>query len=148
MRESFVLEDIINALIALEEHGNNLYLDLEKRADSLATRNLFADLAEQERRHKAIYLRYRNMKGLTSKIEGEYRDYLEELLRSSMHLEQFDLTTASFDQALAMGIRLEKETLLFLGELQTILIEKAKEIEALVKEEKKHLHRLLELNRP
>jgi rubrerythrin len=147
MRESFVLEDILNALIALEEHGNNLYLDLEKRADSLEARDLFADLAAQERRHREIYAGYKNRLGLSTGIDAEYQDYLVELLRSSMHLEQFDVPSASYDQALAMGIRLEKKTLLFLGELKTILAEKSEEIDELLKEEKRHLHRLLELKR-
>jgi rubrerythrin len=147
MRESFVLEDILNALIALEEHGNDLYLDLEKRADSLEARNLFADLAAQERRHREIYRGYKNRLALGTAIDDEYQDYLAELLRSSMHLEQFDRQATSYDQALAMGIRLEKETLLFLGELKTILSEKTEEIDELLKEEKKHLQRLLKLNR-
>ena len=147
MREVFVLEDILNALITLETHGNALYSNMAEQADDLQTRNLFADLAEQELQHKKIYEGFKTKFNLKTEIEEDYLDYLRELIRSSIQLERVEVRSYNYGQALAMGIQLEKDTILFLNELKGILAERADQIGALVQEEKKHLVRLLELKR-
>jgi rubrerythrin len=145
MREVFILEDILNALIALETHGNALYLDLAERAGDLETRNLFTSLAKQELRHKEIYTEFKDRLTLKTEIEEEYLDYLNELIRSNIHLERMDVKACGFDEALDIGIQLEKDTILFLSELKGILSENTAQIEALVLEEKNHLKLLLPL---
>ncbi len=145
MRELFVLEDILNALIALEDHGNRLYLALADKAADLETMKLFTGLAEQERLHKEIYVQFKEKLNLETELDQDYRAYLTELLSSSIHLERADIRSYGHDQALELGIQLEKDTLVLLGELEKILSEKKKEIEKLVQEEKKHLLELLKL---
>lgn len=147
MREVFILEDILNGLIALETHGNALYLNLAERAKDLETRNLFGELAAQELRHKEIYTGFKDKLTLKTEIEDDYRDYLNELIRSNIHLERMDVNAYGYGEALEIGIQLEKDTILFLSELKTILSEKKTEIETLVQEEKKHLQHLLKLKR-
>lgn len=145
MRELFVLEDILNALIALESHGNRLYLAMADKAADLETMKLFTDLAEQELLHKEIYAEFKEKLNLETELDHDYRAYLTELLRSNIHLERADIRCYDHDQALELGIQLEKDTLVLLGELEKILSEKTKEIEKLVREEKKHLVQLLQL---
>lgn len=147
MREIFVLEDILNALIALEKHGNVLYLSMADQAKDLETKNLFTELAEQELQHKKIYQDFKEKFRLNTEIEEDYLDYLNELIRSNMHLERTEILAYSYKQALDIGVQLEKDTLLFLNELKAILAEKAGAIAELVQEEKRHLQRLLKLRK-
>ncbi len=147
MRELFILEDILNVLIALESHGNRLYQALADMAADLEAMKLFNDLAEQELQHKAIYIGFKENLSLQTELDDDYTAYLTELLHSNIRLEQTDLGSYTHDQALDLGIQLEKDTLSLLGELERILTEKKGEIEKLVQEERRHLVRLLRLQK-
>ncbi len=147
MSELFVLEDILNALITLESHGNRLYLALADRAADVEAMKLFADLAKQELQHKEIYMGFKEKLGGQTDLDEDYTAYLTELLRSNIQLERIDLHSYDHDQALKLGIQLEKDTLSLLGELERILSEKKGRIEKLVEEERRHLVQLLQLQR-
>jgi rubrerythrin len=147
MSELFILEDILNALITLESHGNRLYLALADRAADLDAMKLFANLAEQELQHKTIYMGFKDKLRVQADLDEDYTAYLTELLRSNIQLRQIDLGRYDHDQALELGIQLEKDTLSLLGELERILSEKRSEIDQLVEEERKHLVQLLQLQR-
>ncbi len=52
MSEKFILEDLLNALIELEETGNKLYTELSERVENTKVSDLFSLLARQELKHK------------------------------------------------------------------------------------------------
>ncbi len=59
MSERFILEDLLNGLIELEDTGNKLYTSLSEKTLSDDVSSLFKKLADQEMKHKEIYQSYK-----------------------------------------------------------------------------------------
>lgn len=145
MREVFVLEDILNALIELEVYGDKLYTNLADNAKDLETKNLFTELADQEMKHKAIYEKFKDELVFKSDINEDYQAYLISLVKSNVNISDLKIKAYTYDQALNIGIQLEKDTIIFLNELNGIIEPAQSAIKDLIDEEKKHLMILLQL---
>lgn len=145
MQEIFELEDILNALIALEETGNVLYGNLAAKATDLPTRELFTELADQEMHHKHIYESFKGQLTFKHGIQDDYQDYLQQLVKSNIGIGETAVKSYSYQEALNIGIGLEKDTILFLNELKAIITSSIDQIDVLIAEERKHLSILMAL---
>jgi rubrerythrin len=145
MDEHFGLADLYTTLIFIEETGSALYAGLAAGAGDEQAARLFRYLAEQERRHRQIYQGMKDRAQPAAEVDAEYRDYLRALTAETLAALRRP-PAAGYTDALDTGIRLEKETLLFLGELDTLVGEDhPRELLEIKTQERAHLRLLLDL---
>lgn len=148
MQESFILEDLLNVLIHLETTGNQMYTELSKRAEDPKTTELFSLLAAQEMKHKRIYEGFKKTLQVHEQIDQDYVAYLEVLLKENIHFLDVETTPEDNREAICLSVQLEKDTILFLMEMQKILLPEYKaQVDDLIDEERKHLQYLYEYQR-
>lgn len=140
MSELILIEDILNALISLEEKGARNYDILAKNAESIETKNLFETLSIKEQEHKEIYKTFKKDHILTEEVNEEYSGYVDALLQNAFYEEiDFDLSY-TFEEGLRYAMNLERDTIIFLNEIKAFANKAyAQEIEQLKNEEKHHL---------
>lgn len=144
--------DIVELAMELESSGEAFYRAVARHLQSSRVQEVFADLAEQEARHREVFAELREAlrdKPLMSADEwDEYMGYLQATIRSAFFegadkaLAVAAEVTESRD-AVRMAIGFEKETLLFFYDLRDIVAAGARSvIDEVITEEKKHLRRL------
>lgn len=147
MRETFIIEDLLDVLIELENLGNTHYTKMADTAEDEKLKQLFELLARQEMVHRNIYQNYKNEKIVfeTHTVTPEYKDYIKALIENTMSFLNETKTCENFKIGYEKAILLEKETLLFLNEMKQILPEENHfEINQLMDEERKHLKFLIQ----
>ncbi len=145
MRETYVTEDLLNTLIALEIRGNENYTRLAAQAPDSRSRELFSLLAAQELKHKAIYEGFKAHLGSDDGADAEYLTYVALLLEKQIPVIAEARVPEDFESGFRLAVTLEKETLFFLHEVKNLLPpEQAAQVEPLIHEERKHLQYLLE----
>ncbi len=143
MRETYILGDLLQTLIQLEIKGNSLYTELAHQQEDQEVKFFFQTLADQELKHKILY------NGLLEELEEEiepdadYKRYVDALLAGTIHFISTDLSSKPHGEAFEIAVRLEKDTLLFLMEVQKVIPKSAHGIiEKVMTEERKHLEML------
>lgn len=145
MRETYVTEDLLNTLIALEIRGNENYTRLAAQAPDSRSQELFSLLAAQELKHKAIYEGFKTHLGTDGEADAEYLNYVALLLEKQIPVIAEARVPEDFEAGFRLAVTLEKETLFFLHEVKNLLpAEQASQVEPLIREERKHLQYLLE----
>jgi rubrerythrin len=153
---AFFGKEIMEAAIQIEKNGEVFYSNVSRQQFPAAVKEVFAFLAEEERRHIAQFEQLAS--GLSDPEETwrereEYSLYLEEL--ASLHVFKDDGSgeirarqVKSASEATEVGIQFEKDTILFFGELHN-LVRRADHhvVDALIGWEKDHLVRLVRLRR-
>lgn len=148
MSELILIEDILNALIALEEKGARNYEILARNAETIETRKLFETLSVKELEHKEIYKTFKKDHVLTEEVNEEYSAYVDALLENSFYKEVDLETTYSFKDGLQYAMNLERDTIIFLNEIKSFANKTyAQEIEQLKNEEKNHLRILNDIKK-
>lgn len=146
MRETYVTEDLLNTLIALEIRGNENYTRLSAQSKDEKSRELFGILAMQELKHKAIYEGFKGSLTGTETADADYLAYVELLLEKQVPIIAKRIVPEDYQEGLQLAVELEKETIYFLHEVKGLLgQEQANQVEPLIAEERKHLQYLLEL---
>lgn len=144
MSELFLIEDLFNTLIAIEDYGNRTYKELAEKVNDPEVQKLFVNLAEHEEKHKDRYEKLKNRFDTSEEISEEYQNYLRILLRHSIFKTLDNNVGDDIDDALQLAISLEKETLIFLNEVQTILGRSSYAVfEDIKNEERSHLASIL-----
>ncbi|MGB3367494.1 MAG: ferritin family protein [Acidaminobacteraceae bacterium] len=148
MSELILIEDILNALIALEEKSSKNYDILARNAESIESKTLFETLSIKEQEHKEIYEMFKKDHVLTEEVDEEYSGYVDALLHNSFYEElDFDFKY-SFEEGIRYAMNLERDTIIFLNEIKSFAnIVYAQEIEQLKNEEKKHLRILNDIKK-
>ena len=142
MQEIFSVEDVINVMIELETRGNEHYLSLSKQTQSEELKNLFLNLANAEQKHK---LRYENFKKEILNFEHEdlsddYEAYILSLLKQTIRFLNETRTQMNVDEGFRIAIQLEKDTILFLMELKSMIGQQFNaDMEQIISEERGHL---------
>lgn len=150
---AFFAKEIIGAAVQIEKNGQTFYGLMAKRATHEAAREAFGDLSNQEEEH------LRQLESLTASLEDppdtwereEFAMYLAELAESHVFREdgsgERGARGASGDlEAVELGIRFEKDTILFLEELQRLVRSKERPlVEKLLEWDRGHLVRLVRL---
>lgn len=146
MSELYLIDDLFNTLVALEEYGMKSYSELAEKADSVEVQKLFKNLANQEADHKDYYLELRQKFDSTEDVDTEYSGYLNALIKNSFFRSVSTNDIHDIDEALKIAVLLEKETLLFLAETENVLGESSYKIfEKIKNEERRHLALILDI---
>lgn len=144
MRETFITEDLLNTLIALEIRGNENYTKLAGNAQDPKSRELFTLLAAQELKHKEIYQGFKAHLPDAENVDGDYLAYVALLLEKQVPVIGNQELPEDFAAGFDLAVTLEKETIFFLHEVKGLLSpEQADQVEPLIAEERKHLQYLL-----
>ena len=142
MQEIFSVEDVINVMIELETRGNEHYLSLSKQTQSEELKNLFLNLANAEQKHK---LRYENFKKEILNFEHEnvsddYEAYMLSLLKQTIRFLNETRNQINVEEGFLLAIQLEKDTILFLMELKSMIGQQFNaDMEQIISEERGHL---------
>ena len=142
MQEIFSVEDVINVMIELETRGNEHYLSLSKQTQIETLKKLFMNLANAEQKHK---LRYENLKKEILNFEHEdlsddYEAYILSLLKQTIRFLNETRTQMNVDEGFRIAIQLEKDTILFLMELKSMIGQQFNaDMEQIISEERGHL---------
>jgi rubrerythrin len=143
LREVYVLEDLLNTLIQLEVKGFELYEEYKNNAEDSTLKELFGELAVAEKIHELFYKGVKE-KVLSSEIESveeEYKEYIRILVENNFFLTNTDFSVKTISEALNIAERLEKDTIIFMNELNAIINER-EGFKAILEEEKRHLLRI------
>ena len=151
----FQATDIIEMAMELEKSGEIFYGEVANKATTPEVRELFDDLAEQEKYH---YAAFKAMSGTvwdqSPTREGEWDQYLMYLQATiqSAFFEGSDKALSLAEQvtdeqdALQMALGFEKETMLFFYDLRDKVTDADKPIvQGIIDEERNHMRRLAEM---
>lgn len=142
------LESVLDVAVWLEKHGQAFYEKACDTADDQELKDLFKSLAVEERKHCAIYTDlYKIYTGKSAEGEellGEYGKFIQLLIREISDSLSYD-EMLSQEDLLNRALQFEKNTLLFFAEVKQLFRGKAGAlIEAVCREEKRHIQQLLE----
>lgn len=148
----FTAAQALEMALRIEENGEAFYKAAADRSADQEVRELFQDLAEQERAH------YRTFEGMLEGVEaapelppeqyGDYQAYLETALDQALFAGPDKALQAAEgaedrEAALRAGMGFEKDTMLFYYDLREMVGEAEREtISRIINEEKQHLRRL------
>lgn len=147
MRETFILQDLINSLIVLERTGHNFYTKLANEINDNKIKVLFESLARDEIDHENFFESLKVEFSNSIEIDDDYEDYLKVLISNNFNLEdKLNIDVENYDVAINLAAQLEKDAILFLTEMSKIIGESKREvIEKLINEERKHLKKILSI---
>jgi rubrerythrin len=146
MHETYGVADLLNTLIRLEETGARVYRELAEQAKDSSARDLFAFLSLQEAKHQKFYESLLQQQGFERELDEEYRQYIGVLIHNTMQLISAPRKGYSRATAIELGIQLEKDTLLFLGEMRhAIGSYHSDQLELITNQERKHLQLLIDI---
>lgn len=153
MNDKLTIQEIIEIAIEIEKNGKSFYQSLSEQANSAQLRELFEYLSKEEESH------INRFEELLKTSEGyqiselyyatNYMGYMkaiadERVFKSDISVTEFVKSLKSISDALDKAIGFEKDSILFLYEMQEILDDKNNEeiIKKLINEEKEHIRRL------
>jgi len=151
--KAFFGKEIMQAAIQIERNGQAFYDEVSRQTDDRKIREVFSDLAAQEKEHVAQFQKLSDR--LLDPPEGmereDYALYLDQL--ASEHVFKEDGSgqrrareAKSAVDAVALGIQFEKDTLLFFYGLHPLVRgEEQPVVDQLIQWEKEHLLRLVRL---
>jgi rubrerythrin len=154
--EMYSYEDIVDYAILIEQRGIQLYTDAANSLKNEPARNILLHLAEQERRHEAYFRKLKEEVHKDSRrrieLDDETIGYLSALTKSEIFPgddKEFKERFKTLKDAAAFGMQAEKDSILFYVELSRHAWDEqsANVLQAIIREEKKHLVQLLELDR-
>ncbi|MBS3994987.1 MAG: hypothetical protein KGZ33_04265 [Alkaliphilus sp.] len=147
MSELFSLEDIFNIMIELESMGNEHYSYMSDTTNNAKLKVLFKQLAEAELAHKELYEQFKteSISFSHEKVDKEYKAYIEVLLNQTVQFLNESRVISNFEKGFSISIQLEKDTILFLNEIRSIIEASYHEaIDKVITQEKGHLKALYE----
>ncbi|MCK8060501.1 MULTISPECIES: ferritin family protein [unclassified Fusibacter] len=145
MKETFVLEDLLNMMIELETFGNENYQRLALNTTNSSLKEYFTTLAEMELKHKHIFEGFKE-EAVTypgSELDEDYTDYLKSILKNAVRFMKINRNSEhmdDFEAAFDLAVTLEKDAILFLIEIRTLIPSDHHHIiDRLIAEERSHL---------
>jgi rubrerythrin len=156
MEKRFSACELIEMGVRIEENGRDFYLALCGMAPTPEVESAFRDLAQAEEDHIKFF---RGLSGQSCQFEPidvfpeEYFAYIRALAdqyiftRSDSGRETAE-NTQTYGKAIDLGIKLEKDSILFYQEMGKILTEKDRAVlDKVIDEERSHLSRLVEMKK-
>jgi rubrerythrin len=142
------LESVLDLAVWLEKHGDEFYKKAASGSQDPDIKQLFENLAAEERKHCAIYTDlYEMFTGKSAEGEellGEYGRFIQLLINEIALTLDFDGVLEP-DQLIEKALQFEKNTLLYFSEVKPLFRGKAGAlIEAVCNEEKRHIQQLIE----
>ena len=154
MAFNFSAAEIIQAAIGIEKRGHAFYTVMAKQTSSAAARAVFKNLAATEKEHVAAFqgiLAAVNKYEAPEPFADEYKLYAHALVDTSVFtrdLTKNELASCSGSDvtALELGIRAEKDSILFyLNMKDSVPVEERKIVDQIISEEKAHLQDLYDI---
>jgi rubrerythrin len=149
--------EVLKWAMEIEENGEAFYNTVAARSTDPQVKELFDDLAVQERRHYQVFKRMLeqvkpepDLSSVSVQYE-DYEDYLRVALANALFAGQdkgLTLARQARDRetALHAAMSFEKDTLLFFYDLREMVSEAEREaISGIILEEKAHLRRLAKM---
>lgn len=150
----FSASEIVTMAVEIEKNGMAFYNALAARSKNEKAKEIYTVLAAEEVKHQVTFKKIlKNLKELelSAAEEEEYNNYLGALTSSRVFRSDVDLEAllAEADTeigAINMAIDAEKDSILFYYELLGQAIsENSEAIEQVIKEEKTHMAKLINL---
>ncbi len=148
MKKAFIVEEIVEIGIQIEINGKDFYDGVVKKSKDKKAKELFKYLAEQEGKHIEVF---RNILGTVKQYHPkeaypqEYFAYMNSIASGHIFTQkdkgkETAKSVKNEIEAVNMGIRFEKESIIFYEEMKKIMPEEnVKVLEDLIGEEQKHL---------
>lgn len=142
------LETVLDLAVWLEKHGQAFYEQASDKASEPGLKETFAVLAGEEKKHCAIYTDlyelYTGKSAKGEKLLGEYGKFIQLLIGEIVESLQCE-EVANPAELITRALQFEKNTLLYFSEVKPLFRGKAGAlIEAICREEKRHIQQLLE----
>lgn len=142
------LESVLDLAVWLEKHGQDFYERACDKVDDPGLKETFSVLAGEERKHCAIYTdlyeMYTGKSAEGEELLGEYGKFVQLLIREIADSLTYDGMLTEGD-LISRALQFEKNTLIFFAEVKPLFRGKAGAIiEAVCREEKRHIQQLLE----
>jgi rubrerythrin len=156
MTDLFNASEIVEVALRIEQNGGTFYGLLADKMSDPQVKKLFGDLAKEERKHfetfQQIHARASHWEPLGT-YAAEYRDYMDCLASHNVFNRKNtagEVTGRITDkkEALKYAQGVEKDSILFYMEMKEAVPPGEREIiEDLIRQEKIHLTRLIEMER-
>ena len=150
MDSTFDALDVLQIASQLEQAGREFYEQLAAHAGVEIIAGLCRTLAEEERRHQAVFQATRNRLGQQANErlwEPHEYAYLNALVQTMVVTQTQEamatVTGGDIRKLLDLAIQFEKDSILFYAELHSVVTdEHAAAISAIIREEKSHVRSL------
>jgi rubrerythrin len=151
MTSLFHASEIVEVALHIEQNGGTFYGLLADKMPNPSVKELFQDLAQEERKHFETFQKILARDGHWEPLgtyAAEYRDYMDCLVSHNVFTRENtapQVTEQIVDEkkALQYARAIEKDSILFYMEMKESVPDKERcIIEELIEEEKKHLTRL------
>jgi len=149
--EKFSVDEVIEMAVKTETLGYQFYTEMgEKFKEEKGLKNLFDDLARMEKGHEAIFMKLKD-RASEAKMDNpeEVGNYMRAMVESEFFIGK-GKSLPSLDgvktvkDALDFALGFEKETLLYFVGLRTLFSDAAP-VDAVIKEEQRHIAMLSDL---
>jgi len=142
------IEAVLDLAVWLEKHGQSFYENARDAVHEVELQETFAALAAEEKKHCAIYTDlyqlYTGKPTEGEKLLGEYGKFIQLLIKEITQSLEFE-GLLSQEELINQALQFEKNTLLYFSEVKPLFRGKAGAlIEAICREEKRHIQQLLE----
>ena len=150
----FTAAEIVTMAVEAEKNGFAFYQAMVNKAKDDNARNIFAFLAKEEAEHESSFqalLEEVSPVDMSHTDEAEYHSYLNafastRIFKPDVNIDELVQTIASDVEAVDIAICMEKESILFYYELREKVQSEGRGcINEIIKEEKTHLTRLVQL---
>ncbi|WP_018247751.1 ferritin-like domain-containing protein [Orenia marismortui] len=151
---NFDARELIDVAVKLEEEGYGFYKNLANLVSLKDVQKLFDFLASEEKVHKSKFKEMGKELATIDKHEsydGEYEDYIKSLINTHVINDLDPLIEKIKDnlqerKVIELAIRFEKDSIIAFNEFRKVMSDKHKKtIDQLIKEEKKHLVKLIQI---
>jgi len=149
----YIIRDLIDIAVQIEQDGAVFYENLSQQAANESARAIFLKLADDERKHREIFLDMRESESGRDKApaDSEIELVIQEIERSGILPESSPNKIQKIHplNAIKLGIKAEKRTVKFYRHLSGKLKNPSsrKMLKRLIDEEKRHVVQLTELHK-
>jgi rubrerythrin len=152
MNEPFTIQEIVEIAIEIEKNGEIFYRALSESSSTATLRDLFKYLSGEEKKHKIRFEEILKSVGGYQISEiyyaDEYMGYMkaladEQVFKKGVSAIDVAKSVKSPKDAIEIAIDFEKDSIIFLHEMQDIINEDEKDtVKKLLNEERDHIRRL------
>lgn len=150
----FSAKEIVDIAVGIEESGYYFYTRCRENFDNRELKELFGFLAEEELRHKEIFVNMLDqVKDVSGMFTEEYYQYLraigdERVFKNNTDVDRVVKDIASINDVMKIALTAEKDSILWYSEL-AVMYDKDRDthivLERLLDEERRHVVLLLEI---
>lgn len=143
---NLMIQHILDFMMDIERNGEMMYRDMMEKTSNPDLCKLFSILAEQEQSH---FQTYETLKQKLSEeevqLKKEHREYLELMMEDTLLVLYSGRAIDNLEEGIKHALRLEKETILLLYELKSIVSSECYDmLDKMIDEERQHFKWIME----